>query len=112
VTRPWFICEIMYVLSACISMYVTTSAPTRDSLGSVNGLAQTATSFMRAIGPASATSFFAISIEKDFLGGNLAYIVLALLTVLAYGVGELLPKELWPRETSEDHESRILAEYE
>jgi hypothetical protein len=83
-------------------MFVTASSPTQDSLGAVNGLAQTATSIMRALGPVSATSFFAISVEKNLLGGNFVYFVLILLTIVAFAAAQLLPDEPWPRETGEE----------
>jgi hypothetical protein len=82
-------------------MFVTTSSPTQDSLGAVNGLARTATSIMRAIGPAAATSFFAVSVERNILGGNLVYFVLILLTIVAFAAAPLLPHEPWPRKTGE-----------
>ena len=58
---------------------------------------------MRAVGPASATSFFAVSVEKNLLGGNLVYLVLMLLSVLAYVAAQLLPEEPWPRGTGDGH---------
>lgn len=40
---------------------------------------------MRAIGPAGATALFAISVDKQLLGGRLVYYVL--LVISAAGVG-------------------------
>ena len=82
-------------------MFVTASSPSRDSLGAVNGLAQTATSVMRMLGPASTTSFFAFCVEKNLLGGNLIYLVLILLTIVGFAAAQLLPDEPWPRGTNE-----------
>jgi hypothetical protein len=78
-------------------MYITASAPSRNSLGAVNGIAQTGVSAMRAVGPACATSFFALSVEKNLLGGNLIYVILALTTLVGFAVVQLLPDEPWPR---------------
>jgi hypothetical protein len=78
-------------------MYVTASSPSPNSLGAVNGLAQTGTSVMRAVGPACATSFFAFSVGKNLLGGNLIYVVLTLTTLVAFAAVRLLPDEPWPR---------------
>lgn len=58
------------------------SAPSSSALGATNGLAQTTASIARAIGPESATSLFAISVEKDLLGGRLVYVVLLVLVGL------------------------------
>ena len=78
-------------------MFVMASSPSQDSLGAVNGLSQTATSIMRTLGPASTTSFFAFSVEKNLLGGNLVYFILILLTIVAFAAAQLLPDEPWPR---------------
>jgi hypothetical protein len=76
-------------------MFVTSSAPTTASLGATNGLAQTATAFMRAVGPACATSLFALSVEKNLEGGRLVYWVLISLTVVALAASRDLPDEPW-----------------
>ena len=40
---------------------------------------------MRAIGPAGATALFALSVEKNLMGGKLVFVIL--LTIVAIGVG-------------------------
>ncbi|CAE6425043.1 unnamed protein product [Rhizoctonia solani] len=60
----------------CVSIYVNSSAPSKDSLGTLNGISQTIISIIRAIGPAAATSLFALSVEKNILGGNFVYAVI------------------------------------
>ncbi|KAF9513234.1 hypothetical protein BS47DRAFT_1459060 [Hydnum rufescens UP504] len=52
----------------CIFILVTKASPSRSCLGAVNGCAQTAASLMRAIGPASTTALFAVSVEKNLMG--------------------------------------------
>lgn len=64
-------------------MLITSSAPSSSALGSVNGMAQTSASIARAIGPETATGLFALSIQKRLLGGNLVYLILSILVVLA-----------------------------
>lgn len=54
-------------------MFVTASSPSPSHLGTVNGLAQTTVSIMRAIGPASTTSFFAASNVHGWIGGYAVY---------------------------------------
>jgi hypothetical protein len=49
-------------------------------------------SFMRTIGPACATWLYAASIEHQLLGGQLVYIMLALITAVALSASFLLPK--------------------
>ncbi|KAG8688287.1 hypothetical protein FRC11_005719, partial [Ceratobasidium sp. 423] len=57
----------------CVAIYVNSSAPSKDSLGTLNGISQTIISTIRAIGPATATSLFALSVEKKILGGYFVY---------------------------------------
>lgn len=79
-------------------MYITTSAPNRRSLGTTNGLGQQLASIVRAIGPALFTSLFAVSLERNWLGGYIVYLILGVASVLALHVCNLLPPDLWPDE--------------
>jgi hypothetical protein len=81
----------------CIFIYVTSAAPSRSALGATNGLAQTTTSIMRSIGPAGATSLFALSIEHNLLGGSLVYVVLCIVASGAMAATALLPEKPWVR---------------
>ena len=58
-------------------------------------IGQTTVSLMRAIGPAMANSLFSLSIEKQYLGGNLAYYLLLIVVGIALGVASLLPSHMW-----------------
>ncbi|KXN91960.1 Protein ZINC INDUCED FACILITATOR-LIKE 1 [Leucoagaricus sp. SymC.cos] len=53
----------------CMYIYITTAAPNSRSLGSVNGLSQTAIAVSRLIGPALATSMLGLSITKGWMNG-------------------------------------------
>ncbi|TFY67352.1 hypothetical protein EVJ58_g1671 [Rhodofomes roseus] len=59
---------VMDTAYGCVFMYITSSAPNRSSLGGTNGIGQLVAAFVRAVGPASATSLFAVSLEKNWLG--------------------------------------------
>jgi MFS family permease len=59
---------------------VNTAAPTREALGTLNGAAQAASSLMRAIGPATATSLFALSVRHG--GGVVVFWVLAVVACI------------------------------
>ena len=72
-------------------IYLSSAAP-RSRLGATNGLAQTVASLMRAIGPYSATSLFAFSIDRNVLGGNFAYFVLVLIGVMSLGAASMFPR--------------------
>ena len=79
-------------------MFITTSAPNRRSLGTTNGIGQLLASIVRAIGPASFTSLFAISLERKWLAGFAVYLILGIASVLALHICNLLPSDLWPDE--------------
>jgi hypothetical protein len=78
-------------------MFITASAPTNAVLGAINGLSQTSVSTARAVGPALATSLFALSKERDLLGGNAVYVVLIMLTGALGWLGSQLPDEVRDR---------------
>lgn len=86
-----------------IFLYVQASSPSKSTLGATNGIAQTAASIARAIGPASTTSLFAFSIQRqDIARGTLVYWILGALTVFAAGVSRMLPVEPWYRADGEE----------
>ncbi|KAG9047839.1 hypothetical protein FS837_001374 [Tulasnella sp. UAMH 9824] len=71
------------VVFACNMILVSKSAPSRTSLGAVNGVAQMVASSMRAVGPTLATILFAVSTDPHFhaLGGQLIWVYMALLAL-------------------------------
>lgn len=73
-------------------MYVTDSAPNGRSLGAINGLAQTAVSSARAVGPALSTSLFSFSLQYNILGGYGVYTTLTSLAGLAVLLAVQLPR--------------------
>ena len=88
----------VFCVPGCIFMYITSSAPNRSSLGGTNGIGQLVAAFVRAIGPASATSLFAVSLEKNWLSGNAVWVILSALTCALWAVSIPLPEETWPRD--------------
>ncbi|KAJ6540829.1 major facilitator superfamily domain-containing protein [Mycena vulgaris] len=77
-----------------IFMFLSASVPT-SSRGTVNGIAQTAVSSAKAIGPAMATSLFSLSVEQNLLGGYAVYALLLALSSLALLLATSLPAEVW-----------------
>ncbi|KAG1785580.1 major facilitator superfamily domain-containing protein [Suillus plorans] len=86
---------ISYSAFGVVFMYINASAPNRASIGATNGLVQTVVSVIRAIGPAVANSAYSLSIEKQLLGGNMVYWLMAGMVCIAVGVGSALPRRLW-----------------
>ncbi|KAF8267047.1 major facilitator superfamily domain-containing protein [Lactarius quietus] len=76
-------------------MYISSAAPSKQSLGATNGLAQMVVSIQRTIGPAAAASLFAFSVDNNVLGGNLVYVVVLATVWLALGVAVQLPETTW-----------------
>jgi hypothetical protein len=79
-------------------MFITASAPTKNVLGSINGLGQTSASMARVVGPAFATSLFAFSKEHNILNGNAVYVVLIMLAGALRWLGSQLPDEIQDRD--------------
>ncbi|CAE6472936.1 unnamed protein product [Rhizoctonia solani] len=78
---------------SCMAIYVNSSAPSKDSLGTLNGISQTMISIIRAIGPATATSLFSFSVEKHILGGHFVYAVLLGTVFVGIGASRWLKEE-------------------
>ncbi|KAG1746347.1 hypothetical protein EDB19DRAFT_353570 [Suillus lakei] len=80
-----------------IFLLITASAPTNNVLGTINSLGQTSASVARAVGPALATSLFALSKEHNLLGGNAVYVVLIILAGALRWLGSQ-PDEIQDRD--------------
>ncbi|KAG8879174.1 hypothetical protein FRB97_001903 [Tulasnella sp. 331] len=74
----------------CIFLFITAAAE-KNQLGATNGIAQTVVSLMRMIGPASATSLFALTMEGNLVCGSLVYLVFLGFTFVALLVAIPLP---------------------
>lgn len=94
-------------------LVITSAAPSRQLLGSINGLAQMCSSLMRSIGPVAASSLFAVSIAHlDLFGGQLVFVVMVLVSVAGVGVALLLKeggpgwREAGKKEMRRENEER------
>ncbi|KAG9058254.1 hypothetical protein FS842_011134 [Serendipita sp. 407] len=58
-------------------MLVKAAAPDKEMLGSTFGVSQTIACIARAIGPILASSLFAASVDRQILGGNAVWLVMA-----------------------------------
>ncbi|KAG2057774.1 MFS general substrate transporter [Suillus hirtellus] len=89
---------IWHTTYGTIYMFITASAPTNNVLGAINGLSQTSAAVARAIGPALATSLFAVSKEHKLLGGNAVFVVLIMLAGGLRWLASQLPDEVQNRD--------------
>ncbi|KAG9225176.1 hypothetical protein CCMSSC00406_0007413 [Pleurotus cornucopiae] len=119
------------VYTGCIFMFITASAPAH-ALGATNGLAQTAVSVARAIGPVAASSLFSVSLGWRYqyeyehqqhstsmsytgsgtwewgwglVGANMVYIFVVALSGVAVWVGGMLPDTLDEPPDESDEET-------
>jgi len=98
ITLPF---SLMETGSVCAFIYVTAAAPTRTSLGTMNGMAWTVTTITQSVAPATATSLFSFSAKHNFLGGYTVYAVLLTLSCVALSLALRLPdnpRPMWDVE--------------
>ncbi|KAF7985321.1 hypothetical protein HWV62_6509 [Athelia sp. TMB] len=58
------------------------AAPTKSSLGAINGLAQTVACTMRIFAPFISSSLFSLSQERNLLGGTMVFWIIELVVIL------------------------------
>ncbi|TFY69228.1 hypothetical protein EVG20_g3234 [Dentipellis fragilis] len=92
---------LMDMAYGCVFVFIFSSAPNKRSLGATNGLAQTVISVQRAIGPVMSTSLFALSVEKNIMGGHGVYFFLIVLCCLSLILAAKLPRRAWNAQTEE-----------
>ncbi|KAA1467087.1 MFS general substrate transporter [Dentipellis sp. KUC8613] len=92
---------LMDMAYGCVFVFILSSAPNKRSLGATNGLAQTVISVQRAIGPVMSTSLFALSVEKNIMGGHGVYFFLIVLCCLSLILAAKLPRRAWNAKTEE-----------
>ncbi|KAN0059949.1 hypothetical protein ACQY0O_007922 [Thecaphora frezii] len=68
----------------CSVILVNNSAPTRNSLGSLNGVSQMFGCLSRTIGPTLATSLYAFSMSKHVLDGQFVWLCLVLFATVVW----------------------------
>lgn len=88
--------------AAAMSMFITSAAPTRNSLGSVNGLTLTFGGVAQALGPSAVTSLFSFSVERDLMGGYAVYFVLFIFSCFSIWCSMRLPRKVQPLWEQED----------
>ena len=72
-------------------IFVSQASPSQAALGKTYGLGQTVSAIVAAVGPATATSLIALSVQHNLFGGALGYMFLAIMGVLGLSMASLLP---------------------
>ncbi|KAJ7284453.1 major facilitator superfamily multidrug-resistance, DHA1 sub-family [Mycena rebaudengoi] len=85
---------VLYLAFASTMMFVMDSAPTKNSVGSVNGLSQMIATSLRSVAPSFASSLFSLSAQHHIAGGYMVYLVLIGISLCALYCTFLLPKRL------------------
>lgn len=83
---------------ACMSVYITSSAPNKRSLGSVNGITQVPALLSRLVGSSFATFVLGASIRNGWMGGYAGYLMLSLLACGCVGLMRRLPRDGWTQD--------------
>ena len=96
---------MMDMCFGAIFLFITSSAPDSRSLGAVNGAAQVVAAVVRAVGPATATSLFATSLERNWLGGYGVYAILIPFSASLSFVSTYLPSQMWPKPGDDENEN-------
>lgn len=79
-------------------IFFNNSAPTKSTLGAVNGLAQTVACFARIIAPVTSSSLFSLTQQYNLLGGTMVYWILISFFVCGLYASSYLPKHLKEEE--------------
>jgi hypothetical protein len=85
--------------NACVGyLFVTACAPAKNVLGAIHGLGQTTMAIARAVGPALATSLFALSKQHNIMNGNAVYVIFIMLAGLLRWLVSQLPDKLQEKD--------------
>jgi MFS family permease len=77
-----------------LQIIMTGAAPSRSSLGTMNGLGQAVGSISRSLGPSVALSLHSISLQHRLAGGNAVYFIMMAIVASGLQFTLMLPKKL------------------
>ena len=89
--------NIQHFSSGALQILITDSAPSQSALGSVTGLAQAVGSIARSLAPSAVSSLFAVSLQRNWAGGNAVYYILMGIVICGLRFSFMLPKVLHPQ---------------
>ncbi|GJJ13326.1 hypothetical protein Clacol_007578 [Clathrus columnatus] len=92
-----------YTAFSAMYIFISCASPTKELLGTTNGIAQTVFSTMGIIGPSGITALFALSNEYNLWNGQLVYVVVCGLC----GLGALSSHLLLPEKPGEEASKEI-----
>jgi len=83
---------------SCMFIYFNDSAPSKSTIGAINGLAQTVACSARIFAPLAASSLFSLSQQHNLLGGTMVYWILCGVVIVGIFPSSQLPKHLQSKE--------------
>ncbi|KAJ7595184.1 major facilitator superfamily multidrug-resistance, DHA1 sub-family [Mycena floridula] len=83
-----------YLANMAMNVMLIDSSPSDVAISRTNSLSQIVASFVRAVAPSAANSMFSVSHQFNLLGGNLVYLFMTGMVLLAVRVGMMLPKTM------------------
>ncbi|KAL2065802.1 hypothetical protein VTL71DRAFT_3472 [Oculimacula yallundae] len=86
----------------CVQLALNDVSPSPEALGTLNALALTGVSGIRAIGPLAFTSIFAAGARSQFLNGYLVWVVLVALSLMGTVAMRWFPETAEGRPKQED----------
>ncbi|KAJ7595203.1 major facilitator superfamily multidrug-resistance, DHA1 sub-family [Mycena floridula] len=95
-------CLYAYLAYMAMNVMLVDSSPSKAALSRTNSLSQIVASSLRAVAPSVANSLFSLSLQFNVLGGNLVYVFMMVMVVLALFVGMKLPKTMRTLEIGVD----------
>lgn len=78
---------------ACVQLCLNDIAPSPSTLATLNAVALTVNSGLRAVAPVGVTSLYAIGIKSKWLHGHLGWVCLVIMAVLLYVSVRWLPEK-------------------
>lgn len=85
--------SVAYVFAAAVQLALNDIAPSPSTLGTLNALALTLVSGIRAVAPAAFSSIFATGVRNQMIDGHLIWVILVSLAVAYIVVVQWLPEK-------------------
>ncbi|PPR03542.1 hypothetical protein CVT24_007029 [Panaeolus cyanescens] len=83
-----------------VQVTLVENTPEEGGMGTVNGVGQMVASAMRSISPTFASSLYSITLQKGYMGGNMVFYVLLILSIIGFRLSFLIPEKRKQRSRS------------
>jgi hypothetical protein len=90
---------------AAIQLAINDIAPSHETFGTLNAIVLACASGVRAVFPALSTSVYAIGVKYQIFGGQLFWVLLALIALVLRPIVGYLPEKAQGRPQTEDNQA-------